>query len=280
MRPLQMIRLPGTGTKKGRTGASAKGATRKVKTRKQPVRRAPSAWLGRLMIALGVVVVIGAAARGALTLEGIPVERITVTGELERTQATAVQEMVQPAVRDGFLRADLREIRSQLEGLPWIFEANVRRRWPSTLEIHVVEQRPIARWGLDGFLNHEGGVFHTNRVHDVEELPLLTGPEGSAGQLMARYQRMTEKLAPLGLTVSELSLDPRGELEAVLGGGTRVLLGKEQMRARMQRFIALHRAELGQRMDEVERVDLRYASGAAVAFAETDEDATGQVAGL
>ena len=140
--------------------------------------------------------------------------------------------------------------------------------------------RPIARWGLDGFLNHEGGVFHTNRVHDVDALPLLTGPEGSAGRLMARYQRMTEKLAPLGLKVTELSLDPRGELEAELAGGTRILLGKEQVRARMQRFIALYRAELGQRMDEVERVDLRYATGAAVAFAETDGEATGQVAGL
>ena len=35
---------------------------------------------------------------------------------------------------------------------------------------------------------------------------------------------------------------------------------------RMHRFVALYRGELGDRFPEVERIDLRYASGVAVAF--------------
>ncbi|MFT4614407.1 MAG: cell division protein FtsQ [Bacteroidia bacterium] len=269
---LIQARRPGGKNKPRKTPAS-NGATRKVKE-KQSVRK-PNAWLGRIFILLGAVAVIGVAAKGYLTLESIPVKRITVTGELEHTQAAAVKEMVQPAVREGFLRADLQVIRTQLEGLPWIYEATVRRRWPSSLDIHVIEQRPIARWGDKGFLNHEGGVFHTARTKDPAVLPMLAGPEGSARELMARYQRFVEVLSPLGLTVSELVLDERGELEVVLESGSRLLLGKGKFRERMQRFVTLYRVELATRMDTVQRVDLRYDTGAAVAFEESS-----QVAGI
>ena len=85
-----------------------------------------------------------------IKLQSIPVQQISVTGELEHTQREVVQEMIQPSLVGGFLGADLQSIRQQLEGLPWVYEATVRRKWPAALEIHVVEQLPIARWGEAG----------------------------------------------------------------------------------------------------------------------------------
>ena len=193
--------------------------------------------------------------------------------------------MVQASLSGGFLGADLQRMREQLQGLPWIFEATVRRRWPAALEIHVVEQLPIARWGTDGFLNHEGGVFHTEREGDWESLPLLRGPDGSAPALMAKYQRLLEKLAPLGLTVQQLDVDERGQVDAVLAGGMRLALGQEDFRERMQRFATIYRRELAARRDQVTAVDLRYASGIAVRFSTpspegSPEVESSQVAGL
>ncbi|NND69793.1 MAG: FtsQ-type POTRA domain-containing protein, partial [Halioglobus sp.] len=210
-------------------------------------------------------------ARGYLALAERPVERITVTGSLAHTRAQAVKDMVQPALAGGFLRADLVLMREQLEGLPWIFEATVRREWPSTLAIHVVEQRPIARWGENGFLNHVGEVFHSGHAQEEVELPLLAGPKGSASQMMATYRRLVELLAPLDLAVARLTRDERGELAATLVGGTRLLFGDEHFLERVHRFAVLYRVELGQRFGEVERVDLRYATGAAVAFNEASQ---------
>jgi cell division protein FtsQ len=253
-----------------RTGAgsrkSGQGATRNAPAVK--AQRAPSAWLNRVIILLGGAVVMAAAVQAYITLQAIPVQYITVTGELERTQTEAVQEMVQPALVGGFLKADLHHIRQQLEDLPWIYRATVQRKWPSALEINVIEQLPIARWGDDGFLNHEGEVFRSGSRHDLQSLPLLQGPDGTAKPLMAAYQRIVEILAPLHLAVTQLAVDNRGQMGVVLEGGMQLLLGSENFLERMHRFVALYRAELAVRSDQVERVDLRYENGVAVAFAD------------
>jgi cell division protein FtsQ len=244
---------------------SAQGATRNsVAVIESP--RWSSAWLNRLLILLGAAVVLAAATKAIITVASLPVQRISVTGELEHTQAQAVQDMVQPCLAGGFLNADLQQIQRQLEGLPWIYEATVRRKWPNALEIHVVEELPIARWGHDGFLNHEGEVFRSGKSGDWNSLPLLLGPDGSAQSLVAKYQRLVELLAPLNLSVEQLAVDERGQMEAVLAGGMQLNLGGEDFLGRMQRFARIYRTELAARGADVVRVDLRYESGIAVAF--------------
>lgn len=260
-----------------RKPSGGKGATRKRPARAVQASKAPSLWLNRALILGAVLVVAVAGARGYLHLQSLPVQQITVTGKLEHTQATAVQEMVQATLSGGFLSADLEQMRAQLEGLPWIYSATVRRRWPQTLEIHVLEQLPIARWGEGGFLNHEGGVFRSDKSGDWDALPLLQGPEGSAPGLMSRYQRLLEMLAPLGLQLEQLTMDERGQVEVALAGGVRLILGGENLRERMQRFTTVYRRELAPRAAEIERIDLRYATGLAVAYRQTEPSA---VAGL
>jgi cell division protein FtsQ len=257
----------------------AHGATRNPVVAEKPQRR-DSVWLNRLLILLGATVVVTAAIKAFITVQSLPVQRISVTGELEHTQAQAVQDMVQPGLAGGFLNADLQQIRRQLEGLPWIYEATVRRKWPNALEIHVVEELPIARWGQDGFLNHEGEIFYSDKSGDWDELSLLSGPEGSAQSLMEKYQRLVEILTPLNLSIRQLAVDERGQVEAVLEDGMQLNLGSEEFLGRMQRFVGIYRAELAARRSEVIRVDLRYESGIAVAFKQASPAESSQVAGL
>ena len=259
--------------RRSRSRKATQGATRKAAAVKAP--RKPSAWLNRIIILTGAGVVLVAALQAYISLQAIPVQRIMVSGELEHTRTELIQDMIQPALVGGFLRADLQLIRSQLEELPWIYRATVSRRWPNALEINVIEQLPIARWGDSGFLNHEGEVINSGNSEEWRSLPLLQGPEGSAKRLMAGYQRILEILAPLHLEVAQLQLDQRDQVEVVLQGGTRLLLGSEDFLERMHRFVAIYRTQLASRAGEVERVDLRYETGVAVTFA-----ATSQVAGI
>jgi cell division protein FtsQ len=246
----------------------AQGATRNPVAVEKAPARSNAAWFNRLLILIGAGVVLAAATKAFITVQSLPVQRISVTGELEHTQAQAVQDMVQPGLAGGFLNADLQQIRQQLEGLPWIYEATVRRKWPNALEIHVVEELPIARWGKDGFLNHEGEIFRSGKNGEWDSLPLLLGPDGSAQSLMEKYQRLVEILTPLNLAVKQLAVDERGEMEAVLADGMQLNLGNENFLGRMNRFVGLYRTELAARSHDVERVDLRYESGVAVAFRE------------
>ncbi|MFB0950646.1 MAG: cell division protein FtsQ/DivIB [Halioglobus sp.] len=248
----------------------ASGATRNTAVVKERSGRS-FFWLNRLLIVLATAIVLTAATKGFLMVQSLPVQRISVTGELEHTQAQVVQDIVQQSLAGGFLKADLQQIQRQLENLPWIYEATVRRRWPAALEIHILEELPIARWGQDGFLNHEGEVFHTDKRGDWNSLPLLKGPEGSAQSLMAKYQRLVEFLRPLGLHVDQLLVDERGQLDAVMAGGMQLTLGAEDFLGRMHRFEEVYRSELIARRAEVEKVDLRYKNGVAVTFSETSQ---------
>ncbi len=256
--------LPTTASDRPRRRSKGTGASRNAPV--EITQRWGLGWLNRILILTGTGVVLVAGLQAFITLQSIAVEQISVTGNLQHTRAEEVQALVQPALAGGFLNADLALIRQQLEGMPWIYRATVRRRWPSSLEINVIEQLPIARWGDAGFLNHEAEVFQTANAGDWQALPLLVGPDDSARQLMASYQRLEELLAPLSLEVSELALDHRNQLTATLQGGTQLYLGGEDFVERVQRLLTLYRYELSGRTAEVARVDLRYESGLAVAF--------------
>jgi cell division protein FtsQ len=256
-----------------RAGKSSQGATRKIAREDKPVRS--YAWINRVLILLGVGIVLVVVANGAVVLHAIPVERIVVTGELEHTRTLALQEMVQPALVGGFLSADLSRIQAQLESLPWVYLASVKRQWPNALEIHVVEQLPIARWGENGFLNHEGMVFQSSVANSRGTLPMLTGPQGTQQELIGNYQLITEMLQPLELAIRELALDERGQLRAVLESGFEVVFGDEELLERLERFVALYSDGLEGYGPSLRRVDMRYHSGVAVAFREPPE-----VAGL
>lgn len=254
---------------------AAKGATRKAADTPRQSRDF-SLWLNRALVLFGAVVVVVAGVKTYRWVETVPVQQIAVTGDLAHTQKDEVQAMVQASLNDGgFLHVDMQTMRDQLESLPWVFEASVRRKWPNVLQVDVVEQLPIARWGDTGFLNHEGGVFHSDVELEEGALPLLRGPEGSAQALMAKYLRLIDILKPLGLSVEQLVLDERGEIEAQLRGGVQLVLGSEQFLERMHRFVAVYRKALAPRAAEIARVDLRYETGLAVSFRDDS-----QVAGL
>ena len=94
---------------KNRRRKPVQGATRNVAT---SVVRPPKsfAWLNRILVLLGAGIVLIAATKAYITVQSFPVQRISVTGELEHTQAELVQDMVQASLAGGFLRADLQLI--------------------------------------------------------------------------------------------------------------------------------------------------------------------------
>jgi cell division protein FtsQ len=249
-----------------RARTAGNGATRKVAVEEKKPRS--FAWVNHLLVLIGVGVVVTALAKAAIALNAIPVERIVVSGKLEHTQTVALQDMVQPALVGGFLSADLKHIQVQLESLPWVYEASVKRQWPNALEVYVVEQLPIARWGESAFLNHEGEVFHPSSDKSWESLPMLWGLDGSEQKLIGDYQLINEILMPVELSVSELAVDGLGQLRATLSGGIELRLGDEGLKERLERFAALYRESLFEQKKKIRRVDMRYRSGIAVAFEE------------
>ena len=214
------------------------------------------------LVLSGVVLVLLGAGRGGLILLNLPVERIAISGAGRNVSTETVESLVAPRIRQGFLAVNLSDIQTQLEALPWVYKVNIRRRWPNTIAIAIDEQRPIARWGSEGFLNHEGHFFVGEMSAQWQHLPRLEGPEGSQDALVAQYRMVQSLFDHLDVVLVHLAQNAIGQLSVTLDSGTVLMLGSGSIVERTQRFAHLHQHYLhGKR---VARIDLRYEHGAAV----------------
>lgn len=111
-----------------------------------------------------------------------------------------------------------------LESLPWVADARVRRRWPATVEVDVVERTPaavaLAAPGSWVLLDIEGRIL-TSPLTVVPELPRLSGiaaaPEPGAFLASDANALLAALSAAHGqpeFEVAALWRDRRGDLRA------------------------------------------------------------------
>ena len=221
-------------------------------------------WCNRLLLGCTLTLLGVGLYQGVTALAAKQVKTLTVRGDVHHIDTDVIQARLTPRITDGFMAADLRDLRDELESLPWVYKVNTRRRWPAEIEVVLVEQRPLARWGDTGYLNHQGHFFAATQDGQYEHLPLLNGPEGAEGTLTRRYQMLASQLEPEGLTIDELSIDALGQLSVRLMNGVQLALGANELLRRVTRFKQLWSDKLS--TQTVEKIDLRYEHGAAVTF--------------
>lgn len=136
----------------GRSKPVPRGASRLVAD--EPVSaRLPRPSLGGLKRLLWPVLLVAAgfgAYEGAIRLMPYadrPITKIDVQGDLSYISQQSVQQRIAPYVAASFFSVDLPAMRAELEQMPWIAHAEVRRVWPDEVVIRLEEQLPVARWG-------------------------------------------------------------------------------------------------------------------------------------
>lgn len=197
-----------------------------------------------------------------------PIAKISVEGDLSYISQQSVQQRIEPFVSASFFSVDLVGMRHELEQMPWIAHAEVRRVWPDQVMVRLEEQLPIARWGNEALLNNQGQAFAPRELAHYENLPQLDGPKRAQQQVMQQYQVLSQMLRPMGFTVARLELRERGSWFLSTGQGIEVLLGRDHLVEKIRRFGAIYSKALKDQKDNIARVDLRYANGLAVAWRE------------
>jgi len=194
---------------------------------------------------------------------------IVVGGDLDRIERRDIVNALQGRVSGTFFTVDLESVRAVFEGIPWVRSAELRRRWPDALEVHIEEQVPLARWGQQRkdtqLVNAHGELF---RGQSDAALPVLAGPAGSEGEVTRRYIAFRDALAPIGLEPVQVMLSSRLAWQLRLSNGTTIQLGRDTERDRVEdrlaRFVAAYPQTLGKSRQRIDHVDLRYPNGFAV----------------
>lgn len=192
-----------------------------------------------------------------------PVQRILLSGERQYIDDQQVIAQIRQQLPGSFFALDVQQVHSLLEQRPWIYRASVRKQWPNTLKIYVVEQQPVVSWNGDMLLNQYGESFQASLAQ--VKLPRLFGPGGSEKTALQGYRAMQSLLSHVELGISELMLSERFAWQLRLSNGVQLNLGRTEFIDRLQRFIDIYPL-LKQQVKALDYVDLRYDTGAAVGW--------------
>lgn len=195
------------------------------------------AWKGYFRIAL--LVLIGAVCVGAILAVGqflltsptmalASPSQVDLTGNHFATRAS-ILEIFAPDRGRSVLRIPLSERRTQIEALPWVERATVRRALPNRIEVEIVERTPIAflRDGSNLFLVDKQGMILDRPLEADFHFPVVTGISSAmpSDERARRMQMMSDFMNQIrevrsdaGDSVSEIDLSDADDVQATFAG--------------------------------------------------------------
>lgn len=232
-----------------------------------PLRLLARAAVWLLAVALIALPLLGAL-RGWYAADRWPLRHLEINTDLSRVNADQVRRTIMPHIRNGFFASELEPIRSAIQGIPWVAQAEVRKQWPDRLIVRIREYRAAATWNDRMLLTARGTRFEVPGSTVPEGLVRLSGPEPTAQTVLAFAQHVVPLLRRLNLRADEVALSERGSWHLKLASGDEIIIGHDQPEMRLARFL---RALPALRPPTPAthawmRADLRYSNGFAITW--------------
>jgi hypothetical protein len=168
-------------------------------------------------------------------------------------------------VGENILFLDIEALKARLRSSPWVADAVVARTLPNTVRVEIHERVPLALAEVDRLYLMDGDgqlVDIYGPRTGVFDLPIVRGllgvDEASRRERARRAGALLADLGELSHEISEVFVEPSGDLRVVLRGPGEVLLfGAPPYRQRFVTFLSLRR-ELAEKAPDAEHFDLRF----------------------
>ncbi len=193
------------------------------------------------------------------------VKIITTANYIPRQQ---LQRIVKDNLQGGFFSIKIDLLKNELSKLAWVDGVAIKREWPNRLQILITEQQPVARWDQTQIFNSLGHLFTPPVSSIPKQLPSLQGPASLSKSIWQQYQAFNVLIASLGLSIDQLQVSQRLSWQLRLSNGLWVVLGREDIDQRLQRFVRLYQRVILQKNKQAVSVDMRYPNGMAVRWKE------------
>jgi cell division protein FtsQ len=198
-----------------------------------------------------------------MTTDRFPIKNVKIFG-VQHLDHQEVQTLIEPLVKNGFFAVDIERIKESVMQLPWVAQVIVRRVWPDSVVVAVTEKTPIALWNDTSLLSSAGDLFSPATPTYPANLPKLAGPAGEQLLMAQYYAKMNTILAPLNFKIARLELTPTMTWSITLDNGMKLNVGHKDILTRLDHFVKVYSKIVGDRVAEVDYIDLRYPNGMAV----------------
>ena len=227
--------------------------------------RDPRRWRD-VVLGAGLLMGVAACTWQGIKPEGEETRHLYISGDAAHVSDDRIAAIASPYLDASFFDVDLEGLQAELSNLAWLREVKVSRHWPDGVVVRVSEHEPVALWGEQGLLARDGQVFTPTQGTRPEGLVQLGGPDTAGMKVYEQYQALSKTLAGRDVKLASLTLDARGSWTAMLEDGLELRLGRDELDARVQRFVryALGDPQARGKLAEAGYVDLRYSDGFAV----------------
>lgn len=206
---------------------------------------------------------------------GRPITKVRMDNQWQNVAEAEVGQILESFMGAGFFEFDVAGVKAKLEQHPWIRQATVKKQWPDTIALNLVEEVGIARWGEDELINQYGEIFRPGTQQGLS-LPRLSGPSDSQMKVMEQFRAVNQLFFPAGLRVTELRLSERGNWSLQLNDRLGVTAGRGDVMHKLTRFLEFYNEQTEDSAATLVAVDLRYDNGFAVR--KINEDLSGVAA--
>ena len=93
---------------------------------------------------LALMVVAGWQLSAQVPEEIMPIDNVQIEGVFLHLSREDIRKQLTQVLTGDYFTADIEAVRASLLLLPWVQDASIRRQWPSTLQIRVIERRAVA----------------------------------------------------------------------------------------------------------------------------------------
>lgn len=195
----------------------------------------------------------------------LPIRSIQLAGSFEYLDQGEVEQALRSYIGEGFFSLDIRALQQDLNARPWAESVSIRRIWPDKLRVTITEKKPVARWDERHLLSASARVYPADTA-PFAHLPLVHaeghGPDWALRQFYAlesRFDSVDEHLVAM-------HVDNRGAIDVELINGLQIKLGRSEIQRKIDRLAMIYDAQILPRREQIERLDLRYSNGFAVAW--------------
>lgn len=200
-----------------------------------------------------------------------PIRTVRVFGTLHHIKPEHLNKQLAPALHNNFFQIDLQQTREDIEAMPWVHKAFLRKEWPDTLIVHITERVPVAHWGEDQLLGSDLSLFGLGEVKELPVLPQLKGAERDVPIVWTRFQKLNAMLKPLSVEVTDLTMAERYSWRVLLSDGVELVVDENDWSNKIARYVQFYQKIPESDRALLARADLRYDNGLAVKWKKKDD---------
>lgn len=252
-----------------------RAAERMERRRARPIGQYAAAGFLLASIFYGLVVSgqVGRLADALLVLAGLGIDDVRIGG-FQETSELAVLEKLE--IAGSLVSYDVAEAQRRVAELPWVERATVRKFYPSTLAVEIVERRPFALWQRQGevyMIDPSGTEIVPLEESRFAKLPFMVGGGANATAAGLLTDLVQEPSIVEQMRAAVLVAERRWDLH--LDNGVTVKLPEKNVRRALARLVRLDTEQQLLRRD-VSVIDLRLPDRVTVRLPEgrTLEDVT------